>query len=162
MHHNTKQSNQNYSCRIPKKDMSAFEEELGQIDWQSLLSSENLETAHKIFIEELKNVRNKYTKLVGNRHRKNNLPWINEQVWMLMKKRDTALKKAIKSGLQQDRLLFNSLRNKVVKTVRQAKAQFFINILNEAKGKWVWQTIKKLMKKDIKSCNKCLELDFKV
>ncbi len=45
-----------------KKDMSAFEEELGQIDWQSLLFSENLETAHRIFIE-LKNVRNKYTKL---------------------------------------------------------------------------------------------------
>ncbi len=38
--------------------------------------------------------------------------------------------KAIKSGLQQDRLLFI----KVVKTLRQAKAQFFVNILNEAKG----------------------------
>ncbi len=82
---------------------------------------------------------------------------------MLMTKRDTALKKAIKSGLQQDRLLFNSLRNKIVKTLRQAKAQFFVNILNETKGnsKRVWQTINKLMKKDIKSCNKCLELDFK-
>ncbi len=32
VHHKTNQSNQNYSYRIPKKDMSAFEEELGQID----------------------------------------------------------------------------------------------------------------------------------
>ncbi len=76
--------------------MSAFEEELGQIDWQSLLFSENLETAHRIFIEELNNVRNKYTQLVGNKSRKNNLPWINEQVWMLMKKRHNALKKRYK------------------------------------------------------------------
>ncbi len=33
-----------------------------------------------------------------------------------MKKHDTALKKAIKSGLQEDRLIFNSLKNKVIKT----------------------------------------------
>ncbi len=84
--------------------MSAFEEELGQIDWESLLFSENLETVHRLFIEDLKNVRNKYTKLVGNKSRNKNVPWINEQVWVLIKKLDTALKKAIKSGLQQDRL----------------------------------------------------------
>ncbi len=50
-----------------------------------------------------------------------------------------------------------------MKALRQAKVQCFVNILNEAKGnsKRVWQTINKLIKKDIKSCNKCLELDFK-
>ncbi len=75
--------------------MSAFEKELGQIDWESLLFSENLETVHRIFIEELKNLRNKYTKLVGNKSRNKNVPWINEQVLVLIKKLDTALKKKL-------------------------------------------------------------------
>ncbi len=67
---------------------------------------------------------------------------------MPMKKHDTALKKAIKSGLQEDRLIFNSLRNKVIKTLWQAKTQCFVNILNEAKGssKRVWQTINTFIK----------------
>lgn len=69
---------------------------------------------------------------------------------MLMKKWDATLKRAIKKGLRQDRLLFNSLRNKAVKMLREAKAQFFINILKEAKGnsKYIWQTINQLTKKD--------------
>ncbi len=77
--------------------MSAFEEELGQIDWQIAITLifENLETSHRIFIDVVKNVTNKYTELVVNTSRKNHLPWINEQVCLIMKKRDTALKQTI-------------------------------------------------------------------
>ncbi len=65
--------------------MSAFEEELGQIDWESLLFSENLETVHRIFIEELKNVRNKYTKLVGNKSRNKNYHGLMNRYGCLLK-----------------------------------------------------------------------------
>lgn len=80
-----------------------------------------------------------------------------------MKKRDFALKTALKSGLRLDRLVFNSLQNKVVQELRKAKAQFFINIINEAKGnsKMIWKTINQLTKKDLKpSDRKALELDI--
>lgn len=41
------------------------------------------------------------------------LPWFNNALWQLMKKRDTALKKSLKSGLETDHLIYKSLRNKV-------------------------------------------------
>ena len=60
-----------------------------------------------------------------------------------MKKRDLVLKNALKSGLRQDGLVFNTLRNKVVEELRKAKAKFFNNIINQAKGgcKMIWKNI---------------------
>lgn len=57
-------------------------------------------------------------------------------------------------GLRLFFVFFKGLRNKVVKTLLQAKAQ-----KREFKGniKKVWQTINQLTMKDSKSCNKCLE-----
>ena len=41
-------------------------------------------------------------------------------------KRDLTLKNALKSGLRQDRFVFNTIRNKVVKELRKAKAKFLL------------------------------------
>jgi len=56
------------------------------------------------------------------------LPWLNEQLWKLMKQRDLALKAALKSKLPHERQ-FQNLRNKVVKELRQAKANYFIKLI---------------------------------
>jgi len=48
-----------------------------------------------------------------------------------MKQRDHALKIALKSELAHDR---SCLHNKVVKELRKAKAKFFIDLINDAKG----------------------------
>ncbi len=59
-----------------------------------------------------------------------------------MKQRDHALKNKV----EHERRLFITLRNKVVKELRKAKASFFINAISEAKrnAKDIWQNIKKL------------------
>uniref|UniRef100_A0A8C7CP59 Reverse transcriptase domain-containing protein n=1 Tax=Oncorhynchus kisutch TaxID=8019 RepID=A0A8C7CP59_ONCKI len=77
-----------------------------------------------------------------------------------MKERDNALKIALKSKLEHDRRRFTMLRNKVMKEIRQAKANFFINIIGEAKGnsKLIWENLKKLTGKDHSNTAKRLEI----
>lgn len=69
-----------------------------------------------------------------------------------MKKRDFALKVALKSKLITDRQIFTNLRNKVVNELRKAKAKFFMDIIKDGKGnsKLMWSNINKLTKKDNK------------
>lgn len=57
-----------------------------------------------------------------------------------MKERDLALKAAVKNKSASARNLFTTLRNKVVKNIRKAKADFFLTIIENAKGdsKAIW------------------------
>lgn len=82
-----------------------------------------------------------FMKKVKVRSKKLNLPWINERLWTLMKQRDVALKMALKTKTEYDKRVFTTLRNKVIKDLRNAKASFFINAIAEAKGnaKHIWQ-----------------------
>ena len=75
---------------------------------------------------------------------KRSLPWFNDTLWNLLKKRDAALKKSLKSSL--DRLIYKGLRNKVTMQLRKAKANFFLEVIKEAKGnsKLLWRSIDKL------------------
>lgn len=65
----------------------------------------------------------------------------------MLKERDQALKIALKSKRTTDRLKFTSLRNKVTREIRKAKANYFLEIIVNAKGnsKIIWQQIKKLI-----------------
>jgi len=51
-----------------------------------------------------------------------------------MKERDNALKLATRSKMVHDRNKFVMLRNKVVRALRKAKADFFITIIENAHG----------------------------
>lgn len=61
-----------------------------------------------------------------------------------MKQHDHALKLALNSKLEKDKRTFIMLRNKVIKDLRKAKANFFINIIGEARGnaKLIWEQIR--------------------
>ncbi len=68
---------------------------------------------------------------------------MNSDILELMKKRDLALKTANRSKFSHDRQHFAMLRNKVVKILRKAKADFFLRIINEARGnsKTIWNKL---------------------
>lgn len=76
-----------------------------------------------------------------------------------MKKRDMALKSAIKSKASSDRHIFTMLRNRVVKEIRIAKANFFLTIIEKAGGntKTIWSQLRKLMGHDVNNA-KTVEL----
>lgn len=79
------------------------------------------------------------------------LPWHNDALWQQMKERDFALKRALKSGHCNDRHIFISLRKKVVRNIRKTKAEFFIRIIDDARGnaKMNWKNLNKLTGRNI-------------
>ena len=76
------------------------------MDWGDVLSSENLELSCQLLTSKINAVRDKFTVKIQRKNRNIvNLPWFSENLWQLMKSRDTALKKAIKTKRNSDTLL---------------------------------------------------------
>lgn len=90
----------------------------------------------------------KFTKQKGG-----TLPWINNEIRKLMKKRDLALKKSLHSKLNSDHLAFKGLRNKVVQELRKAQASYYTNLIGNAKGNSnsLWKHLNVLTNKTIKT-----------
>ncbi len=74
------------------------------------------------------------------------MPWINNDIHQLMKKRDLSLKKSISTKQQTDILIFKGLRNKVVSELRKAKSSYFMQLFAESQGNssLIWQHMNKL------------------
>ncbi len=79
--------------------------------------------------------------------------WFNDNLWKLMKNRDSVLKMATKSGRDIDRLCYKGLRNKVIRELRVAKSSYYLHQLNEAKGnsKLIWKNVNSLLQKETNS-----------
>lgn len=145
---------------IASKDMALIENEIKQINWHDTIGSLPCEPACADLMSTIKGIILKYTRKRGKKtNKKYNLPWFNINLWELMKKRDASLKKFLKSKLNTDHLIFKSLRNKVTQQLRKARANFFLNVISEAKGnsKKLWKSIDKLLGRE-KSANKHLKL----
>ncbi|KAG7526776.1 hypothetical protein JOB18_045141 [Solea senegalensis] len=137
----------NVNC-IPKSKQETFDNEINNLDWGDILSSENLENSCQLFTSKINIVRDKH--IVKNKRKnknKVNLPWFSEILWQLMKSKDAALKKAIKTKRDTDILVYKNLRNKVINELRLAKSHFFLKLLNDAKGNSseIWKSINSLL-----------------
>lgn len=75
-----------------------------------------------------------------------------------MKQKDVALKKFLKSKLNTDHLKYKQLRNKVTSQLRNAKANFYLNMIKDSKGNSkLWKTMDKLLGRG-KTCTDQLQL----
>lgn len=114
--------------KVPKSEMNNLGIALNNIKWSELIAIEQLKDKCKTFTNIIQETVNHFSKRVRTKPQKH-LPWLNEEIWTLMKQRDQALKIAWKTGTTTDRQIFTSLRNKVVKEIRTAKAGFFLSML---------------------------------
>lgn len=124
-----RQESKNVFNIIPKRLINEFESQFQQLSWSEFLSTDNLDDASKSLMTMIDKVKSEFSKNITYSRKKQNLPWLNEQVWALMKQRDYALKTAVKSGLAHDRRTFQQLRNKVVRELRKSKANFLILLM---------------------------------
>lgn len=71
----------------------------------------------------------------------------------MIKQRDQDLRVALQSRLAHNKTHFQELRNKVIEQLREGKADFFIAIIDDAKGnsKFIWDNINKITKREDKS-----------
>lgn len=132
-----------HQLSIPKNDMDKFKSALNDIDWTDLLVIEDIENSCSMFSSTI-NIIYLYNRRMSHRPRqKNSLPWLNEALWKQMRDRDSSLKIALKSGLRSDWYSYTSLRNRVVRNIRKAKADFYIKVIDDAKGdgKLIWNNL---------------------
>lgn len=80
------------------------------------------------------NLIGKYAKTIKRTQRKDSLPWLNNDIHQLMKKRDYALKKSLLSKTNTDLLIFKGLRNTVVRELRKAKTAYLMQLIEESEG----------------------------
>ena len=146
---------------IPRNQLQNLSEGIKNIDWEEILTSDNIETSCDSFLNKIKNVMSPLSRRGKSRARtRNSPPWLDQNCRDLLKSRDSLLKKYLKSGLSTDRHNFTHIRNKVVQSLRRAKANFFISVIEGAKGngKKVWQTLNKLLGKESKHESNTSEL----
>ncbi len=131
------------SYGIPKRKLDDFRKAVHQIEWDDLLIGKDQDEDSQTFSKKLESTIKDFSCKLNPKNKKHTVPWMNSDILELMKKRDLALKTANRSKFSHDRQHFAMLRNKVVKTLRKAKADFFLRIINEARGnsKTIWNKL---------------------
>jgi len=147
------------SYGIPKRKLDDFRKAVHQIEWEDILIGKDQDEDSQIFSKKLESIINDFSCKLNPKNKKYTVPWINSDILKLMKKRDLALKTANRSKFSHDRQHFAMLRNKVVKSLRKAKADFFLRIINEARGnsQTIWNRLSYL-KGDNRKDRSSLEL----
>jgi hypothetical protein len=129
-----------------KCDAAKLAVELMGVPWSVLETFEDVddrwECWKKLFLEVL----NSHIPLRKLRVRRKSLPWVDEHIRELMKKRTHLQKLAKKTKQEEDWDLYRQMRNKVFSEMRQAKRKYFEKIGHEAKGKprKIWQELSRL------------------
>ena len=91
------------------------------------------------------------------RIRKNSYPWTDSCVLVLMRNREQARKKALKTKSVEDFNIYKRLRNCVTSRLRKAKSDFFQRKLDDYHGDT--KVFGKLMKKILPSKNRTTNID---
>lgn len=139
---------------ILKRDFPAVDNELNALDWSTTLDNDDVHNCCKEVMNKVEGIISKFLK--PQKHlKKRTLTWINEELKKLMKERDLALKKSVKTKLSSDINIFKSLRNQITKNIRKAKAEYYITTITEAKGSplIMWKQINGIVKPSGKSKN---------
>lgn len=148
---------------IPKNQQQHLATALHEYNWDKILECGDTENSCDLFNKSVKEVIAPFTSRGRKKRRQeHSLLWVTEECRALMSTRDTLLKQSLKSGLRTDRHKFTSYRNKVTQALRKAKANYFLEIIENAhgNGKVIWQNINKLLGRQCKQ-DKELELTIK-
>ena len=107
----------------------AYNEQLNQTDWETLIDNNNVEeVAQNITNTILTCAKNTIpNKLVTIRP--NDIPWLNNNIRKLMRKRNKLHKKAKIVNNEQSWKRFREIRNEVTKQLREAKTNYENNLI---------------------------------
>ena len=132
----------NYRSYDPEK----LNEDLRRVDWNPVLSCPNVNDAVNIFNFILKSIFDKHAPYVTKRTKSRPCIWMTEDIKNLMNDRDNILRKARKSNSETDWKNYKVLRNRCNIMVRNAKASYTKNLINEKRHnpKDFWKSVKEV------------------
>ena len=112
--HHDRTENKSSTTGIPRRNITNFDHDLMGVNWESITAELDLDASVNNFTSTMSNLINKHTKTWKSRPKKYSLPWFNQDILQLSKKRDLARKKSLMTKTITDHLLVTALRNKVV------------------------------------------------
>lgn len=90
--------------RVPKREIPNLTQALNNINWDHYISHNHVNDSCNIFMTVIQDTVSAFTRKIKTKpSKKNNLPWLNEAIQTLMKKRDHALKISLKTKRVNDR-----------------------------------------------------------
>ena len=124
-------------------DLNAFKREINELEWSDVKEMKSIDDAVDGWQELLLGVVNRYMPLKTKRLRKKHLPWLNEWIFELMKKRDKMKEKAKIDNKDVYWKEYRQLTNKVTFENRKLKRKYFIEKLTETIDRnQTWPTLK--------------------
>ncbi|MGL5684566.1 MAG: endonuclease/exonuclease/phosphatase family protein, partial [Vagococcus fluvialis] len=131
---------------IPQKNQPKLENDLINTNWDDILQNNQVNNCCDLFTITMREILDKFLIQCKRPQRKIQLPWVNDAVRQLIKKRDFALKTFFKTRHDTDLFLYKGLRNRVVKELRNSKSNYYMKMFADAKGnsKLIWKHINSL------------------
>ena len=163
-----KKNNRKFTHRtILKRNFSkyneeSFQEDLNGLPWQNVTKEINVNKAWNIFKHLLTEVINKHAPMVKKKVRGRDCPWLNNDIRSKMNERDYHLRKARRTGNENDWSTYRRLRNTVTRLIRHSKATYTRAILREniSRPKDFWSQIKRCYPTKGSKGNNCKLLDI--
>lgn len=123
-----------------------FIEKLNNANWSKLYTNRNVNSAWKIFCEIFMSVLNDVAPIREVKVKNHTEPWITPEILELIKQRDNFLNNYNKNGNKMFYSDYCKYRNKVQREVKEAKATFFENKIEENRNspKNLWKQFKSL------------------
>ncbi len=114
---NTKSS----QLRMPKRDMDEFDKAIKNIDWNRVISGENVDSDTQILVSTIQNKTKHFLRKTKCKSKnKYTLPWINSDIRKSMKERDNTLRSYLKTkSLTPEQLLHQQGGVDVVRNERK-------------------------------------------
>ena len=117
-------------CEIIKRkwkgfDMAGYQEEVKNLDWDSIYEISDANLAYNYLEEKLLNVLDKFAPIVKVQPAGRNKSWITSNTLQHIKTRDQLKKTAHETNYDEEWAAFRSERNKVTGMVKKDKQQHF-------------------------------------
>ncbi|KAK3924266.1 Phosphatidylserine decarboxylase proenzyme 2 [Frankliniella fusca] len=116
-----------------------------RIEWLELFACNDIDDKINLFNTEITALLDKYAPVKTFTAKNNAAPWMTVDISKLMKCRDKARRKHLKSNHAVDYEYFRQLRNKVKQQIRNAKVRYYHSIFDgNPSPKKMWSTIRSL------------------
>ena len=121
-----------------------FRSDVKNQPWDKLCECNSIDDAVELWQNLFLDVINKHMPMRRKRVKDNSTPWMNSEIFKLMKKRDKLKKKAHK--LRDDKLMseYRKLRNKVTAEIGKAKKKYYTKLFSHS-SKQTWKTLKSVI-----------------
>ena len=128
-------------------DTKKFVDCLKQVQWETFFSNSDPNKSWGMFYKVLVDLLNSHSPMKTKRIRLKAIPWLTNDIKKLMHSRDFYKKRAAKFSNPQDWEKYKSLRNQVTSEIRDSKAKFYKeNIQNSKKDpKKAWKLVNELL-----------------